>query len=1099
MFVYPEYKERARRFTVNFYDGDNYIFDSQIVEYGLSAIAPDNPLKSPDYENELYFIFDSWSTSFASVTEDLNVYSNFTSIPLYYKVTFIDEDGKILNTQYVEYGKDASDPIDEIDSEIEDGEYIYTITGWDKDFTRIKEETEVKAVYSKVKMYYTVRFYDDDQVTLLDEQNVRYKEAAIAPMDPTKPSTDEYRYEFAGWDSKFDSVTADLIVTATYNEYANKFTVTFLDGDGNIFDEQTVAYKGAAEVPNGIPQKTPTDNISYVFSRWDTNFDEVTYDLIVKPIFKEVTRKFKVLFLDEDGNILKKEEVSYGGYATAPKGIKVPESTDIYEYVAAWDKEFDNVTEDLEVNLYFEEVLRKFTYRFFDHNNNVLKEITAQYGTIIIPPTAPFKPMTEEYVYTFAGWDKEVAQTLTEDVDYYPVFDETIREYTIQFLDANGDLFYEESVPYGQDGTIPTEIPTKEGNHQYYYEFERWDSLPLRVRYDMIINPVFKQQLQTYKVTFVDEYDNVLKVDEVDYGTGAIEPDPTIIPRKSGTQQYSYTFAGWDKSFAYVTEDITVKTIYIRSTNKYTYTFYNYDGSIIKQVTAEYGTQIVEPEETPEKPSEDGIAYKFIGWDKVIADKLESNIEYTAQYKEIKEKFKVIFVDGDGRTFNTQTVEHGDSAKTPTETPTKLPTKYNEYEFVGWIEDYSNITGDLVVNPEFKEVARKYKVTFLNWDDSLHKEVYVEYGKTAEGKVATPVKTGYRFVKWNQEITYIEKDMIVKPLFVANYYDIIFDGNNADTTSTMPDVSAEYDSTVSLPSSTFTRKGYNFTGWSLNPDDLLPTYQNGQNIDFEEEGLTLYAHWTPIEYAIAYDLDGGTMNNNPSKYTIESETIRLNEAQKEDHEFAGWYLISNDELETPAPETSGDIDFDDYPKIDAIETGTIGNITLKARYKYAGYIKLKETSKLQMVYAEITSIIPIIERDPLHGEDPVYLMNVYLGQTIADLKNNFETDGLVFLDAEGNELLDTDIVRTGMQVVLKNDNDEVLDLLTVVLKGDTNGDGTISAFDYNLIANHVSNNTPLEAEKLLASLINGDTLINALDYNILANHISGKESLEYIS
>ena len=379
-------------------------------------------------------------------------------------------------------------------------------------------------------------------------------------------------------------------------------------------------------------------------------------------------------------------------------------------------------------------------------------------------------------------------------------------------------------------------------------------------------------------------------------------------------------------------------------------------------------------------------------------------------------------------------------------------------------------------------------------------------------EVATPVKPGYRFSKWDreEELAYIEKDMIVKPIFIANYYDIIFDGNNADDTSTMPDISVEYDSTVELPKSTFTRRGYNFTGWMLNPDDPFPTYLDENNIDFTYEGLTLYAHWTPIEYSIEYDLNGGTLKaENPTKYTIESETIRLNEAEKQDYQFVGWYLVSIDESTTDSNRNfrarkfsvKATSSFEIEQPIEEIETGTIGNITLQARYVYAGYVRLKDTSKLQMVYADFSDVIntiEVIEREPLNGENPVYLMNVYLGQTIEDLRNNFETEGLVFLDSKGNVLNDYDVVRTGMQVVLYNSNNEIIDLLTVVLKGDLDGNGAVNISDYTEIYYHIMGKKQVNAEYLLSALVTDDQLVNIADYTDLYYHIMGKKSIQYV-
>ena len=72
---------------------------------------------------------------------------------------------------------------------------------------------------------YTVVFKDHDG-TVLDTQKVESGKSAAAPANPSR----EY-FTFAGWDSTFDKVTGDLVVTATYTTnrtviYAESVTVS---------------------------------------------------------------------------------------------------------------------------------------------------------------------------------------------------------------------------------------------------------------------------------------------------------------------------------------------------------------------------------------------------------------------------------------------------------------------------------------------------------------------------------------------------------------------------------------------------------------------------------------------------------------------------------------------------------------------------------------------------------------------------------------------------------------------------------------------------------------------------------------------------------
>ncbi|MBQ9642225.1 MAG: InlB B-repeat-containing protein [Bacteroidaceae bacterium] len=95
-----------------------------------------------------------------------------------------------------------------------------------------------------------------------------------------------------------------------------------------------------------------------------------------------------------------------------------------------------------------------------------------------------------------------------------------------------------------------------------------------------------------------------------------------------------------------------------------------------------------------------------------------------------------------------------------------------------------------------------------------------------------------------------------------------------------------------LTANAFTRTGYTFAGWNTKADGTGTDYSNGAAITATESSkgpVTLYAKWTPVNYTISYDLDGGSVASaNPTNYTIESDAITLNNPTKDGYTFAGW-------------------------------------------------------------------------------------------------------------------------------------------------------------------------------------------------------------------
>lgn len=83
----------------------------------------------------------------------------------------------------------------------------------------------------------------------------------------------------------------------------------------------------------------------------------------------------------------------------------------------------------------------------------------------------------------------------------------------------------------------------------------------------------------------------------------------------------------------------------------------------------------------------------------------------------------------------------------------------------------------------------------------------------------------------------------------------------------------------SLPAVPTAEKGYRFTGWYCG-DQLL------EEDFYPSEEITITAHYSLIEYTIAYQADGLSLP--PTKYTIESEGITLPEPIKKGYEFIAW-------------------------------------------------------------------------------------------------------------------------------------------------------------------------------------------------------------------
>ncbi|MBB6461546.1 leucine-rich repeat protein [Flammeovirga kamogawensis] len=245
-------------YTVTFVDHDDTVLKSENVEFEKTATPPDNPIRSG-------YIFSNWDVNYESITEDITIKALY-NVVITYTVNFNDYNGTLLKSEIVISGNTATAPSDP-------SRIGYIFTGWDIAFDLISEDLIVTAMY-KISTF-TVTFKDHDGLEIKSEE-VDYKDAATAPENPTRSG-----YTFIGWDTTFDIITADLIVTATYE--INTYTVIFKDHDGSIIKSEEVNYKAPATAP-----ENPTRS-GYSFIGWDTTFNEVTDNLTVIALYDVLT------------------------------------------------------------------------------------------------------------------------------------------------------------------------------------------------------------------------------------------------------------------------------------------------------------------------------------------------------------------------------------------------------------------------------------------------------------------------------------------------------------------------------------------------------------------------------------------------------------------------------------------------------------------------------------------------------------------------------------------------------------------------------------------------------------------------------------------
>jgi len=130
--------------------------------------------------------------------------------------------------------------------------------------------------------------------------------------------------------------------------------------------------------------------------------------------------------------------------------------------------------------------------------------------------------------------------------------------------------------------------------------------------------------------------------------------------------------------------------------------------------------------------------------------------------------------------------------------------------------------------------------------------------------------------------------------------DVVFD--NQGHGPTVPGQRLDESHKVTEPDEEqMTERGYDFAGWysgeNCEEDEKWDFENTITEADKPKPLLTLYAKWDLIHYHITYELNGGAnAESNPVQYTVESDTITLEEPTREGYTFMGWTEVRQAEL-----------------------------------------------------------------------------------------------------------------------------------------------------------------------------------------------------------
>lgn len=562
------------------------------------------------------------------------------------KITVIyqDFDGRTIKEEKIKNLEDSQSPIP---SDKDGCKFV----GWEKEELNDKKII-MKPVYDKLE--YKVIFKDGNG-KVLKEEIVAYNGNA------TSPNVSEIEgYIFKGWDKEFNNVKSDLTITAIYE--IKTYTVKFYDDNNSVYKEFIVKHG------ESIDDLTLNDTNSHIFKGWDKEYKNITSNLEIKPIYEK--KVYTVTFVDDEGNVLKTEQVRHGEDA---EGLK-PEKKGYLTFMG-WDKSLYEIMENTTITAIYGQLEHKITFydgtEKLDFGVNSYKE-----GEEIV------LPIYNKEGYQFDGWY---------------LSNLSMTEY--QYVDKNSTsnlTFYARTTPLSNLNPIVLPKST--------YNFETIN----KNLHSSGTSYVYQPKFPTGPATSVTLYDWSTSNSSV----ATVSAYSSISAKSSG---YCVLTARL-KSDPTITINCVIKVttdgIFISSeeeANKHelvNITFKGKNGEIIKEMKCLKGGEVIYPIPLTYE------GYKFVGWDKDNYI-LNSDTIITAMYEKGDNRYvgKTFSIIGDSISTYEGYIPEGFSAFYPYPTA-DVSTVHKTW----WMQVINKLGGSLFVNNSYSgtcvATASKYSTRY---------------------------------------------------------------------------------------------------------------------------------------------------------------------------------------------------------------------------------------------------------------------------------------------------------------------------------------------------------------------------------------------------
>ena len=435
----------------------------------------------------------------------------------------------------------------------------------------------------------TVNYYayvETDEYVLVRTQQVEDVSTATAPAIHKQIYTDTLHYSFVSWQRQEESDT--LINFYAQYRCSKYYTVNFYNYYGTIIKTQKIDEGNPATAPN--MSLYPVDG--YEFKGWDVEFNVVTTNLEVHPIYEEIPvvvppepEKYTITYyaLPETGKFTINDYIVVGTVQVLDYETAVPpkvasecySSTQHFTFTGWGSIQFIGSDSSHECNCFAQyDICNYYTVKFYNFSSEIISTQRIDEGASATAPDMSLYPVLG---YDFKGWDVEF-NNVTENLEIHPIYESMQNEsITIDFWVPFGDI-----MSNALESQINDFVQIVKDNENVDVTVNLSSKGSYNNVHNSIINGMPYGDLPSIAVVYPEQVADYLYLEETDIGKYVVKLDDYMNDENYGFGKETYLEDGsiydfipkYLESGQYYNRDGTYSLPYMRSTEVM---LYNYD------------------------------------------------------------------------------------------------------------------------------------------------------------------------------------------------------------------------------------------------------------------------------------------------------------------------------------------------------------------------------------------------------------------------------------------------------------------------------------------------------------------------------------------